>query len=133
MRGDLIPGGNQFCRKCQLFGPPFCISIFKVLRTQILRDSLDFNPVSNIQEYVLKVLLFLQIKERGPNFSGEPILQKLWIISSPLLHFNFKSFTDPNSSSFSRFQCILHDSAVLFSQSWNFYKLRKGDPISKWN
>ena len=28
--GDLISGGNQFCRRSELFGPPFCISILKV-------------------------------------------------------------------------------------------------------
>ena len=41
--GDLISWGNQFCRKSELFGPPFCISILKVLWTQIYRHLLDFN------------------------------------------------------------------------------------------
>ena len=45
---------------------------------------------------------------------GEPISQNVRIIWSPLLHFNFKSFRDPNSSSFIRFQCTLHDSLVFF-------------------
>ena len=78
----------------------------------------------------LRVLKFLQIKEGGPNFWGEPILQNVWIIWSPLLYFNFKSFLDPNSSSFIAFQCILHDSGVLFEESWNLYKLKRGDLIS---
>ena len=81
----------------------------------------------------LRVLKFLQIKEGGPNFWGEPILQKGWIIWSSLLYFNFKSFVGPNSSSFTRFQCILDDSAVLFSESWNFFKLNRGDLISGGN
>ena len=81
----------------------------------------------------LRVLKFLQIKEGGPNFWGEPILQNVWIIWSPLLYFNFKSFLDPNSSSFIRFQSILHESGRLFSESWNFYKLKRGDLISGWN
>ena len=34
---------------------------------------------------------------------------------------------DPHSSSFIKFQCILHDSRVLFSESFNFYKLKAGD------
>ena len=80
-----------------------------------------------------RLLKFLQIKQRGPNFWGEPILQKVWIISSPLLYFNFKSFPDPNSSSFIRFQCILHDSGVPFSESWNFFKLSRRDLISGGN
>ena len=81
----------------------------------------------------LRVLKFQQIKEAGPNFWREPILQKVRIIWSLLLYFNFKSFTDPTSSSFIRFQCILHNSGVLFSESWDFYKLKRGDLISGGN
>ena len=81
----------------------------------------------------LRVLKFLQIKKGGPNFWGEPILQKIWIIWSPHLYLNFKSFLDTNSSSFIRFQCILHDSGVLFSESSNFYKLKREDLISGGN
>ena len=78
----------------------------------------------------LNFLKFPQIKEGGPNFLGEPILQNGWIIWSPILYFNFRILKGPNSSSLIRFQCILHDSAVLFSVFWNFVKLRKGDLIS---
>ena len=65
-----------------------------------------------------------------PNFWGEQILQNVWIIWSPLLYFNFKSFLDRNSSSFIRFQCILYDSWLLLSGFSNFYKLKRGDLIS---
>ena len=81
----------------------------------------------------LRLLKFPKINEWGPNFWGEPILQKVWIIGSPLLYFNFKSFMDENSSSFIRFQCILHNSGALLSESSNFYKLKRGDIISGWN
>ena len=81
----------------------------------------------------LRVFKFLHIKHGVPNFWGEGILQNVWIISSPLLCFNFKSFMDPNSSSLIRFQCLAHDSGVLFSESWNFYKLKRGDLISGGN
>ena len=74
----------------------------------------------------LRVVKFLQIKEGGSNFWGEPILQK---VCSPLVYFNFKSLMDTKFSSFIRFQCILHDSGVLFSEFWNFYKLKMGDLI----
>ena len=80
-----------------------------------------------------RVLKFLQIKERGPSFWGEPILKKVWIIWSPLLYFNFKSFMDTISPSFIRFQCMLQDSGVLFAGSSNFCKLRRGDVISDAN
>ena len=46
--------------------------------------------------------------------------------SSLLLYFNFKIFKEPNSLSFIRFQCTLHDSGVLFSESLNFSNLRGG-------
>ena len=77
----------------------------------------------------LRVLKFLQIKEGGPNFWEEPILQKAWIIWSPLLYFYFKSFLDPTSSSFIRFQWFLHGLAVLFSESWNFLKSKRRELI----
>ena len=76
---------------------------------------------------------FYKLKTGDLISGGEPILQKAWIIWSPILYFNFKSFTDPNSSSVIRFECIPHDSGVLFSESWNFYKLKKGDLISGGN
>ena len=78
----------------------------------------------------LRVFKFVQIKEGGSNFWREPILQNVWIIWCPLLYFSFKSFLDPNSSSFIRFQSILHQSGRLFQESWSFYKLKMGDLIS---
>ena len=81
----------------------------------------------------IRVFKFLQNKEGGPNFLGDPILQKVWIIWSSLLYFNFKSFLDPNSSLYIRFQCILHDSEVFLSESWNFYKLKRENIISVGN
>ena len=57
---------------------------------------------------------------------SDSILQK---VCSPLVYFNFKSLMDTKFSSFIRFQCILHDSGVLFSEFWNFYKLKMGDLI----
>ena len=78
----------------------------------------------------LRVFKFVQIKVGGSNFWWEPILQNVWIIWSPLLYFNFKSFLDPNSSSFNRFQCILYDSGILRSGFSNLYKLKRRDLIS---
>ena len=75
-------------------------------------------------------LKFLQTKEGGENFRGEPILKKVWVIWSPFLSFNFESFTDPNSLAFIIFQFIRHDYGVLFSEFWNFSKLKRGDLIS---
>ena len=81
----------------------------------------------------LRVFKFLQIKGEGLNFWGKPILQNVWIIWSSLLELNFKSFMDPNFSSFIRFQCIFYDSGVLFSEPWNFDKLKRENLISGGN
>ena len=78
----------------------------------------------------LRVFKFLQIKEGQFNFWGGPILQKVWVIWCPLLYFNFKIFMKPNSLSFIRFQWILHDEGIVFSESSNFYKQKRGSLIS---
>ena len=77
----------------------------------------------------LRVLKFLQ-RSRDLIFWENQILKKVWIIWSPLLYFNFKSLMDTISSSSIRFQSFLHDLGVLFSESWNFYKLKWANLIS---
>ena len=54
--GNVISGGNQFCKKSELFGPPFSISILKFRGIQIHCHSLDFNAFCMIQEYFSKSL-----------------------------------------------------------------------------
>ena len=80
---------------------------------------------------ILSFFRFPQIKERGPNFfGGTNSAEQLNYLAPPLLYFNFKNLRNPNSSSSSRFQCFLHNSAVLFSVFSNFLKLKRGDVIS---
>ena len=81
----------------------------------------------------LRLLKFLQIKKIGRNFWGEAILWKVWIKWSPFLYFNLKRFSNSNYASFIRLQCIMLDSGVLFSDFWNFYKLKRQDLISGGN
>ena len=45
---------NQFHRNSELFAPHCCISIWKVLWTQVFYHSLDFNVYFMMQEYVSK-------------------------------------------------------------------------------
>ena len=73
----------------------------------------------------LRVLKFLEIKEREPNFGGNQLcrMSKLF---GPLLYFNLKISMDQNSPSFTRFQSFLHESAQVFWFSWNFCKLKMG-------
>ena len=84
-----------------------------------------------LRSSILRLLKFLQIKEGRPNFwRGGLILQKVWIIWSPLLYSNLKRFKDPKPLSFIRFQCILLDSRVSFSEYSNEKELKRGDLIS---
>ena len=117
----------------KLSGPPFCISILKFYGPKFFVIHFISMYSAWFRSTFLRVFKFVQIKEGGPNFWGEPILQNVWIIWSPLLYFNLKSSMDPNSLSFIRFQSILHESGRLFSESWNFYKLKRRDLISGGN
>ena len=74
--------------------------------------------------------IFLKLKMGDLISWEEPMVQNGWITFSPLLYFNIKLLKDPNSLSYIRFQCILHDSAVLLSVFENFLKLKRWDQIS---
>ena len=124
-RGDLISWGEPILQNGWIIWFPSYISILEVWRTQILCHSLDFNLFYIIEQYFSQVFeVFFKLKRGNLISWGEPILQNGWIIWSPLFFFNFKHLRDPNSSSFIRFQCILHDSAVLLSIFENFVKLK---------
>ena len=56
----------------------------------------------------LRTRKFLQIKE------GEPILKILWIISSPILYFNFKSSRQESSSLFTSADYLVPPSVIQF-------------------
>ena len=87
----------------------------------ILHDSgILFKACWNFYTF-LRVVKFPESKELGPNFLGEPIIEKVRVICCSLVCFNFKSLVDLRSLSFIRFQCILHDWGVLFPKCWNFY------------
>ena len=71
-------GRNQFCRVGELSGPPFGISILKVLRTQILHHSLDFNAFCVIEDYCFQTFKISVI-------GGAVVLDKLQTIFIPRL------------------------------------------------
>ena len=93
-----------------------CISILKVLRTQILDDSLDFNAFRLIQQYVsqgFEISTKLKSKDQISG-RGDQFCEKSELFALPLLlDFNFNNVQDANYSSFTRFQCILRDWGVL--------------------
>ena len=109
---------------------PFCFSVLKSWTTQIRRHSLDLIGFCMIQQCFSHILK-ISLNSRGGDLIswGKPILQNGWTIWSSLLYFSFKKLNYPNSSSFIRFDWILHDSAVLFWYFENFHKFKKGDLI----
>ena len=134
---DIIPTQSYYYIRDDLFS------------TQILHKSLD-NIFYKIQSICFSPVFwnFLRLK-RGPNFQGwggKPILQNTWIawiegawflgsnqallknswiIWSPLLYFDFKTFKDPNSSSFIRFPCVLYDSEDFFVRLLKFLQIKE--------
>ena len=123
--GDLISGGNQFCRMSQLFGSPFCILILKALST-ISSPFVRFQCILHDSGVLFSEYWNFYKLKRGDLISAGNQFYRMSNYLVPLLYFNFKSFLDPNSLSFIVFQCILHYSGVLFSESSNFYKLKRG-------
>ena len=136
--GHLISGGNHFCRKWIICPPPrpqppllyFNFKIFKDPNSLLFIRFLGV--LYDSEELLSDFWNFCKLKMGDLISGGEPILQIVWINWSPLLYLNFKSFMDPNSSPCIRFQCIQDDSGVLFSESWNVYKLKRGNLVSGW-
>ena len=77
----------------------------------------------------LRFLKFLQIKEGDLIFWGTNSAESLNYLVSPFC-INFKSFKDPNSSSSIRFQCILLEWRVPFSDFWKLPQIKEVDLIS---
>ena len=69
-RCNLISGGNQFCRRSELFGPLFCISILNFLWTQIHLHPLDFNAFWENQEYFSESLEMNRNERGATQFLG---------------------------------------------------------------
>ena len=80
------------------------------------------------KRYFLSFTKFLHVKWEDLISLGEPILQNVWFILFPLLQFNFKNIKDLNFLSFITFQCILDDSAALFSVFLKFSQIKSGWP-----
>ena len=80
----------------------------------------------------LRLFKFLPNTEGGPNFCREQMLRKISIILSLLQYLKCKIFRDPESLSFLRFQCVQHDSEVLFQEQRNFHQLKRGNQFCKY-
>ena len=120
-REVLVSGTNQFCRKCELFDPPPLLYVnFKSFMDNFSSSFFRFQCIPHDSGVLCADSWNLYKSKRGDLLSGGNQFCRKWDIWSPFLYFNFKSFAEPNSSSFIRFQCILHDSGVHFSESWNY-------------
>ena len=133
-RRDLISRGQPILQNSWISWSPILYFIFKSFKDPNSLSFIRFQCVLHDSVVLFSDFSkFLQIKEgRGDVLIslGEPILQNGWIIWSTLLYFSFKSFKDPNSSLFIRFQSILHDWVVLFSDFGNFNNLKRVDLIA---
>ena len=130
-RGDLISSGQPILNNRWVIRSP--ILYFKSTN---LGDSNSFSlnrfkwVLHDFPELFSIFWNFLKLR-RGDLISWwKPILQIGWITWSPFLSFNSTNLRDSNSSSFIRFQWVLHDSIILFSIFWNFLNLMSGDLIS---
>ena len=48
--------GNQFCRKSELFGPPLCISILKVLWTKNLLPKILVGQGKKLKWFTIQII-----------------------------------------------------------------------------
>ena len=119
-------GGSNYEEQMNYLVPPSVFHFWKFSRPKFFVVHCISMYFAWFRSIFLRALKFPEINERGHNFWGEPILQNVWIIWFPLLYFNLKSSMDPNSASLIKFQSILHESGRLFSESGNFYKLKRG-------
>ena len=129
--GDLISWGEPVLQNGWIICFPHLYFNFKSFNDPNSLSFIRFQCVLQDSDVLFKDFWnFEKLNRRDVISWGEPILLHCWIIWSPLLYFNIKSFKDPTSSSFLRFQCSMHDSGVLFSYFYNFRKLKRGDLVS---
>ena len=124
-------GGSDSSEKLDYLVTPPVFHIFRKFKDPNSSSFIRFQCILYDSAVLFSAFLKLIKLKKGDLISqGEPILQNSWIIWSALLYFNFRSLKDPNSFSFMRFSCFLHDSVVLFQAFRNFLKLKRGDLIS---
>ena len=125
-------GWTNSAERLNYLVPP---SVFQLKKNLMNQSSSFFSRFYCILLHVSAVFLsdfknFLQLKRVDLISLGGPFLQNGWIIWSPLLYFNFKSWKDSKSLSFVRFQFVRHDTAVFFTFFWNLQRLQNVDLIS---
>ena len=130
-RGHLISWGEPILQNGWIIWCPLLYFNFRSLKDPNSLSIIRFQCVlHDTVALFLAFWKFIKLMSGDLISWGEQILQNGWIIWSPLLYFNFRNLKDPNFSSFIRFPCLLHDSAVLFSGFWKFIKVRRGDLFS---
>ena len=128
-RGHLISWWEAVLKNGCIIFPPLLYFNFKSFKGQNSSLFIRFPCALHDSEVILSDFKnFHKLKRRNLISWWDRILQNGWIIWSPLLYFNLKSFEDPNNAPFIRFQSIQNDSGVLFSDFWSFHKLKTGRP-----
>ena len=130
-RGDLIFWRESILQNSWIIWSTLLYFNFRNLKDPNSLSFIRFQWFLHDSALLFSVIWNFLKSKRGDLISrAEPSLQNDWIIWSPLLYFNYRNWRDPNSLSLIRFQCMLHDSAVLFSGLWNFLKLKREDLVS---
>ena len=125
-KGELTTLGEPILQNDWIIWSPLLHSNFNNLTTQILCHSSHTMHLHESGVLSSVVFFVAQIKEGGPNFLGKTNSAERLNYLAPLLYFNFKNLNNPNSLPLIPYQCILHESAVLFSVFWNLLKLKRG-------
>ena len=129
---NLISGMKRIWRKSEVSGNHFCISILKVLRTHILCHSLDQCILHDSGVLFSVSWNFYKLKNGDLISGGNQFRRKSELFCPHFCIWIFKNLGTEILCQ-SLHQCVPNDSGVLFSESWNFYKLKDGDLISGLN
>ena len=123
---DLISGGNQFCRKSEVFAhPPSCIRILKVLRTEFFLSLVRFQGILLDSRIAFSDFWkFLQIEKGDLISGGNQFCRKSVLFDPPFSTSLLKVL-------WTQILChLLELRKKVFSDFWNFYKLKRGGLIS---
>ena len=125
--GDLIPWEKPILKKSWIIWFPLRYFNFKSLKDPNSSSFIRFQCILLNTEVLFSHFWNFYKLKRGDLISGgNQFCRYSEVFGPPLLYFNFKTFKDPNSSSFIRLQWVLYNSVELLSDFWNCHKLNRG-------
>ena len=124
--GDLIPWGEPILQNGWIIWSPLLCFYIRNLKHPNSSSFITFQCMLHDLAALLWVFkTFLKLKKGNLLSWEEPILQNHWVVWSPFC-LSILQIRRPKFFVNIRFQCILHDSAILFSVFRNFLKSRTG-------